>query len=103
NRLHAEMVDRQAVLPDTVSTSPASLQAGGALSCVATRKCALLTSIASLFRASGVALRQALCDPIEVAIVTPNAQDFKNQDNSVWRPCLHRLGYHSNGSEKRWQ
>ncbi|CCV09494.1 hypothetical protein MESS2_p190002 [Mesorhizobium metallidurans STM 2683] len=58
NWLHAQMVDRQATSSDAVLALPASLQASGALSYAVTRKCALLNSIASLFRRSVRRLRQ---------------------------------------------
>ncbi|WP_208620105.1 hypothetical protein, partial [Brucella grignonensis] len=58
NWLHAQMIDRQATSSNTVSVFPASLLAGGALSYAVTRKCALLNSIASLFRRSVWRLRQ---------------------------------------------
>lgn len=62
---------------DLVSAFPASLQAGGALSCIATRKCALLNSIATLFRRSVWRLRQGRCDELRPSLCCTAAKNSR--------------------------
>jgi len=47
-----------------------------------------------------VALRQALCDPIEAAIVTPNAQNFKARTVRAPLPCRNLIGSGRNRNER---